>query len=892
MALEFKLKPLQFYRGCAATLDEPTAVAELAVRGSSEPMLLKRIAAQLSILDLDDVFWGGSGTWPGAFVATRRNGAAGVAEWLVALTVALQRSVREPVWQGDVLRARGSTMRLALPYRRAAVATSALTWAMRYLAVCSSAGSSGAFPKLVAAIQRWQRLAKAGGVSPLSARFYAAARRRDIPVEIEAGFLQLGHGRNAERLDGSFTGRTGNIATRLARNKAASKQILHAAGLPVARGAVVATLDQAKRVAETVGWPVVVKPSNQDRGIGVAPGLRDEAMLAQAYAEAARHSPGAVLIEKHVQGADHRLLVVGGRLIAAARRTPGSVCGDGRKTVAQLVEDVNKDPRRGADPHSLLVRLAIDDEAQRSLSAQGLSPDSVVARGNVVPLRFTANIASGGTAEDVTGSVHPDNRLLAERAAVLLGLDIAGVDFLCPDISRSWREVGGVICEVNAQPGFRPHWLADPKRDVNGEIIDWLFKEKRARIPIAAVTGTNGKTTVCRMLQHIWLETGVRAGITTTHGVHIGREEITRDNLAGQPGGRIILNDPTAEAAVIEMSRKALMLFGHPTDRYDVAALLNVQDDHIGADGVDSLEAMANVKTQVLQRASVAAVVNADDPLCLAALRRVRRAAAILVASRGDNAAVREHVARNGRAVYIEPRNGARWIVCAEGPSLYELMPLSSIPATMNGLLRYNETNASFAVAMAWAHGIAHADIRRALSSFRNTPDCNPGRYNFIEGLPFKVLLDFGHNPDGVKELLNVVRQIPVTGQRVLACTIGYRHRSHLETMKMFPRIFSRIFLAQDEKFFGSTAVGFGSEDPLGAMLRAAEELLMPLLDGRGTLATSRSRAEALQKALAACRPGDLLVALAEPHEALDVFERYREEIARAEPLRKAAQVR
>lgn len=534
---------------------------------------------------------------------------------------------------------------------------------------------------------------------------------------------------------------------------------------------------------------------------------------------------------------------------------------------------MNTDSRRGTDKRSLLIRIELDQEARTCLARQNLEVASIPESGRFIPLRRTANISTGGTAVDVTANIHPDNRALAERAARIIGLDIAGVDLLCPDITHSWREVGGAICEVNAQPGFRVHWLADSSRDINGEVVSWLFRDKSARIPIAAITGTNGKSTVSRMLHHIWMAAGKVAGVSTTQGVWIGNELITDQNLSGQPGAKLLLNDSAVEVAIIEMPRKGLIRFGHPCDRYQVAALINVQDDHIGSDGIDSLEAMASLKAEVLTRASQAIVVNAEDPLCLSMRLTATAPRHILVARDEQHPAIRAHLAQNGEAVFVQVQQGKPWIVQAQGATHTMLMPLHDVPASMNGLFRFNEVNALFATALAWAQSVEPDCIRQGLSTFHNSFDHNPGRYNFIKGFPFEILLDYGHNPVGMRELCEIASQIEVSGQRVLVSLIGHRHRHHLEQeAPWWANTFDRIYLSQDESYFRQNAHGFGSDDPLGTMLRCADNLLRPLLRSNQTLRLIRNDQEALREGLSSCKAGDLLVLLTGPWDALPLL--------------------
>lgn len=723
-----------------------------------------------------------------------------------------------------------------------------------------------------------------GGLPPNTFRFALAAYARFWPVHVEESLLHIGWGAHRQTLDSSFTGQTSLLGTRTARDKSKTRDRLRQAGLPVPLGGRVADLDSALSLASKLGWPVVVKPSNQDQGTAVVPGIKDEETLRMAFENAAKYSPRAVIVEKHISGDDHRLLVVHGRMLMATHRVPGGVVGDGCSSVAQLIEQVNSDPRRGTNKRSLLIQLSMNSEALACLKEQGLSADSIPESAQFVRLRRTANISTGGTAKDVTTVIHPDNRVLAERAARVIGLDIAGVDFLCPDITRSWHDVGGAICEVNAQPGFRPHWLGDPHRDINGDILDLLFARHSPRIPTAAVTGTNGKTTTARMLHHVWQTAGKVAGVCTTQGVWIGNDCVTKENISGFPGARLLLADPMVEAAVLEMPRKGLIRFGHPCDWYDVAGLLNVQDDHIGVDGVETLEAMAKLKAEILRRASRAIVVNADDKLCLEMRKHAATERHVLVARSSGNAAVAAHREVGGEAVFVTMHEGREWIVLSTGADEIRLMPLHNIPATMNGLLKFNEKNALFAIAIAWSQNLPLATIRQAMEAFHNSPGQNPGRYNFIEGLPFQVLLDYGHNPDGVKELFNIASQIPTSGKRLLISVIGNRFRHHLETqIPWIVQTFDDIFLSQDEAYFQKNAHGFDGSDPLGGLLSLAKALIEPKLRDGQLFTCGRKHLDILAHGVASARPGDLLVILAEPGDVLPIIEKHRKFLAAKE---------
>ena len=871
-----RIEGLSLYRGARFGLGERTAVLTLALEQELThwPAGDAHLRAAAMGLRPADPLWGvAPDGWPTAFVR-RPAQVTNPAHWVVALSVAFQRWARDPVCSGQVLSCAGNRLSVALPWVREPVLRGAVQFALRHLLLWQQpAQPAGQAEALTAALETWLAAAQGGGLSPNSLRFAQAAQQRDIPVQVERGFIRLGWGCQAVRLDSSFTGSTSHLATRTAKNKFQASCLLADAGLPVPAAALVGTPEAALQSAGRLGWPVVLKPANQDQGAGVTPGIGDEAALRQAFAAAAGLG-GGVLVEKHIPGDDHRMLVVGGRLLMTTRRIPGGVTGDGERTVAQLVEAANADPRRGADKRSQLIRLALDPQALGCLAEHGLAPGSVPQTGCFVPLRRTANISTGGTAVDVTGQVHPDNRALAERAARIVGLDIAGVDFLCPDISRSWREVGGAICEVNAQPGFRPHWLGDPARDINGEIVDWLFRDKPARIPTAAITGTNGKSTVARMLHRIWMSAGTTAGVCTTQGVWVGNDAVSARNLSGLPGGQMLLGDPAVEAAVIEMPRKGLLVFGHPCDRYDVAALLNVQDDHIGVDGIASREAMARLKAEVLERASEAIVVDAEDPLCLAMRTHSGARRHILVARDAQAPALARHLATGGDGVFVQLRDGVAWIVLATGSASTPLMPLAEIPATMGGLLACNETNALFAAALAWAQGVIPETIRAGLGGFANDPQQNPGRYNFIEGFPFQVLLDYGHNPDGVRALCQVAAMIEVSGQRrLLNLKIGNRHRAHLtELAPTLARTFDRFVLGCDADYVRRSG-DYQGDGPEEMMLAASRDCLLAQGVAEACMVFERDQQQAIRAALASAQAGDLLVLLADPWIAMPILE-------------------
>ncbi len=708
---------------------------------------------------------------------------------------------------------------------------------------------------------------------PNTMAFISAAIAHDIPWScVDGAIYQLGQGYKARRLKGSFTDQTATLATMIALDKMMALNVLKQAGLPIPAYSSAQTREQAIQTAARIGYPVVIKPLSQDQGRGVTAGLKTADAVGKAY-DFAKCYGTTVLVEKHINGDDHRLLIVNGRLLAAVRRIPGGVVGDGLQSISELVAEVNRDPRRGTDK-ALLICLVLDDAALELLTEAGLTINCIVAKGVFVRLRSTSNLSTGGLAVDVTDIVHPDNRIAAVRAASAIGLDIAGIDFLIPDITQSFHDVGGAICEVNAQPGFRAHWLSQPDRDLNGEILNDLFKGDNGRIPVAAITGTNGKSTVAKMLHHIWMTDGKVAGVCTTNGVWIGKERISRRNLSGFPGGRILLGDASVQAAVIEMPRKGLMVFGHPCDRYDVAALLNVQDDHIGEYGINNLVTMAQLKAEVLQRARNAVVINAEDPLCLAMRAQVTAPRCILVARNADVPALCEHLKEGGAGVFAKRHFDQDWLVLAEGTTEIILMPLADMPSTMNGLLRFNEINALFAAALAWAQGIALETIRLALTGFTNSVDHNIGRFNFIEGMPFRILLDYAHNPDGAAGLCEFVTGLPVTGKRYLvSVNLGSRFAAHLDACAPMLASCFDVFVVGQDAVNVAKSKDWSGDDPYNTMLEYFRKRLCEAGVVNEFIMTERDEVMAIRRGLLACEAGDLLVLLVEPDLALSVLE-------------------
>ena len=568
------------------------------------------------------------------------------------------------------------------------------------------------------------RYAQRRALGPSTASLVKAAVDRGIPwLRLnEQSLVQLGHGRYQQRIQATVTGRTPHISVELASDKEETNKILGSLGLPVPRQELVQSADAAWRAARKLGGTVVLKPYNGNHGRGITINISEEADVRAAF-EAAREHSRSVIVETYLAGDDHRLLVVNGELIAATRRTPGHVVGDGNQTVAELVEIVNSDPRRGVGHEKVLTKLKLDREAELMLEKLGYTAESVPKDGEVVPLRSTANLSTGGTATDVTDIIHPDNRAMAERAVRAIGLDVGGVDFLSTNIAESYKSIGGGICEVNAAPGFRMHIAPSEgtPRDAAGPVIDMLFPPGTpTRVPIAAITGTNGKTTTSRMLAHIAKMAGFTPGLTTTDGVYIDGQRTVEGDMTGPVSARMVMADPQIDFAVLETARGGLVRAGMGVGEVDEGAVLNVASDHLGLRGIDTLEQLAEVKRIVVEAATECAVLNADDPNVLKMSGYTDAKVICYVTMNPSHALVREHIRAGGRACALEAGVNGQMITLYDKGSHIPLLWTHLVPATLEGRATHNVQNAMVAAAMAFSLGIKLDAIRRACA--RSTP--------------------------------------------------------------------------------------------------------------------------------------------------------------------------
>jgi cyanophycin synthetase len=701
------------------------------------------------------------------------------------------------------------------------------------------------------------RFVQRNAFGPSTASLVKAAEDRDIPwLRLnEYSMVQFGHGRWQERIQATVTSKTPHIAVEIASDKEETNRILADLGLPVPEQHLVYGKEKAVRAAERIGYPVVVKPFNANHGRGVSLDLQDAEHVEVAFEKAREHSRG-VIVEAFATGFDHRILVVDGEVIAVSKRVPGHVVGDGTSTITQLVDQVNEDPRRGIGHEKVLTRIEIDYQATRLLELMNYTAETVPTDGEVVYLRSTGNLSTGGTAVDLTDVIHPDNAGMARRTARAIGLDIAGVDFITDDITKSYKDAGGVICEVNAAPGFRMHTNpAEGKpRDVAGPVLDMLFPPgKPARIPILAVTGTNGKTTTSRMLAHIYKLSGKRVGLAATEGVYIDGQLSVAGDMTGPTAARMVLRDPSVEVAVVETARGGLLRAGMGYRRADVSACLNVRADHLGLRGVDTLEHLAEVKRIVIEAAKDTAVLNADDPLCLKMSGHATAEHVLYVTTNPSHELVRVHVRAGGRAIGLEEGINGHMITLYDNGAHMPLLWTHLIPATLEGKALHNVQNAMFAAAMAYCGGVKLEDIRHGLRTFDTTFFQAPGRMNVFDGHPFRVILDYAHNPHAIEAMCEVVDQFSIPGRKivVLAAPGDRRDEDIAEIGSNAAGHFDHYICRRDDSLRGR------GENEVPEMLRDA---LLAAGVSEDAIQIVPSEAEAVDAALRMGRSDDLIL--------------------------------
>jgi cyanophycin synthetase len=715
---------------------------------------------------------------------------------------------------------------------------------------------------LPAALDELRELDEDVRLGPSTGSIVRAAVARNIPYRrlTDGSLVTFGWGSKQRRIQAAEIDRTSAIAEAIAQNKELTKKLLAAAGVPVPGGRAVEDVEDAWKVACEIGLPVVVKPKDGNQGKGVTVNVTTREQLIGAYA-AAKEFRDNVMVESYIPGDDFRLLVVGGKLAAAARRDPPQVVGDGKHTVRELVEQVNQDPRRGSGHATSLTKIRFDDIALSSLSSQGFTAESVPAKGKRVRLRNNANLSTGGSATDVTDDVHPEVAARAVAAAQMVGLDICGVDVVCESVLKPIEEQGGGIVEVNAAPGLRMHLSPSfgKGRAVGEAIISAMYADDDdGRIPVVAVTGTNGKTTTVRLIAHMFAQSGLRVGMTNTDGVYVDGKRIDTGDCSGPRSARNVLAHPDVDAAVFETARGGILREGLAFDCCQVAVVTNIgSGDHLGLNYITTIEDLAVLKRVIVQNVSDSgvAVLNAADPIVAGMAENCRGTVTFFACDR-KQPLMTTHRAQGHRVVYIDGDH----LVAVEGKFQHKIA-LANVPVTRNGTIGFQVENVMAAVAAAWGANVEWDDIEQGLKTFGSDASAVPGRFNILDYRGATVIADYGHNPDAISALVQAVDSMPAKRRSLVISGAGDRRDEDIRNQGVIAGgAFDDVILYQDQ-------CQRGREDgEVIALLREG------LANAKRTTRIEEIRGEfvAIDTALDKLTPGDLcLILIDQVDEAL-----------------------
>jgi cyanophycin synthetase len=720
-------------------------------------------------------------------------------------------------------------------------------------------------------IEELKRLNQRYSLGPSTQSIVDEAKKRNIPWKRigNGSKIQLGYGANQVRFQATMTCRTTSDAVALSDDKENTKRVLAAAHIPVAKGDVCTDEEGLMEIIDSIGYPIVVKPRDGNQGKGASINVNDDESANVALAQAKLFSDH-VLVERFITGNDFRLLVIDGKFIAASKRIPAHVVGDGHSSIRKLIDIENRNPLRGQGHELALTKIKPDKDTYNQLEKYGYTFGSIPAENEIVYLKSTANLSTGGTASDVTDNIHPENKFMAERIAKLIGLDICGIDVMADSISTPIRENGGAVLEVNAAPGFRMHLNPSEGKSQNvaKAVIDMLYPEdSESRIPVISITGTNGKTTTTRLLACMAQQTGYTTGYTTTDGIYIGGYKIVDGDTTGPQSAATILEDPTVEFAVLETARGGLLRSGLAFDHCDVGVITNIEEDHLGLNDINTLEDLANVKAVVARsvKRSGWAVLNAEDAHCSKIANELDCNVAYFSLNE-NNEVIQKHINAGGRAsVYCD---GDIFIYDNYEKILIE--KVMNVPLTENGKVKCMLANVLAATVAGYSWGFTIAQIRKTLNTFIPSVEQTPGRMNLFEFKNFKVLVDYAHNPHGFLAMQDYLSQKKANKKIGIISGIGDR-RDHdiIECSRLAAMMFDHIIVRQEHDLRGRTLEGINA-------------LIMEGLESSGrnvSIELIPDEVEAIKHALRIVAPGNLIVALSDQYNK--VIEVIREEMSK-----------
>lgn len=717
-------------------------------------------------------------------------------------------------------------------------------------------------------IQKMREIRERVRLGPSTGSIVDEAVARDIPwIRLGTNSLvQLGYGVNQMRFQATITCKTSNIAVDIACNKEETKRMLDMASIPVASGGICVDEEDLEMVIKKIGFPIVIKPLDGNHGKGASINVQNLEDAKAGLAHAKNYSR-RVIVEKFITGFDFRVLVIDNKLVAAALREPAHVKGDGVNTIQQLIDETNKDPRRGYGHENVLTEITVDRDTTDLLTKKGYDLNTIPAKDEIVYLKSTANLSTGGTSVDVTDMMHPENIFLCERISRVIGLDVCGIDIMAPNLTQPLKETGGCILEVNAAPGFRMH-LAPSEglpRNVAAPVIDMLYPPgKPSRIPIIAITGTNGKTTTTRLIAHMVKNNGFRVGFTTSDGIYVQNHMMEKGDTTGPISAEYILKDPTVEFAVLETARGGILRSGLGFSRCDIAIITNIQEDHLGLQDIHTLDDLARVKSVVVRSVKKDgwAILNADDEHCMKIAQDLSCQVAYF--SMDENSPKVRELSKEGKIVAVY-ENG--FITIKRGEWKIRVERATHIPLTMGGKAKFMIANVLAAALAGYLHGFKTEDISLSLQTFIPGAAQTPGRMNIFEFKKFKVMIDFAHNPAGYRGIEEFLSNVEATKKIGIIAGVGDRRDEDIkECAKIAARMFDHIIIRQEKHLRGRT-----EEEIIGLIMEGIQES-----GSHVTHEIITKETEAIKHAISTAEEGSFITALSDVvTNAIEIVQEY-----------------